>query len=271
MGRRAVHSSIRRHDSPCIVQELEFPDYRVGNFCSRHRPDGVAGDPRFDRKPILDVMGSFTSSRRHTCASGQAIGSGDSRSSLRCDPTDLVLRRGPVADHRYHSAPQAHLALRERCKLDSRLGGHEDSLSDKSLPTTKQASLPKIGTPISETAQIYQYLRQMAAGQDDEFLHAFFLDEAFRLCWSETLSIGDPRTVSFDYRGLVCMALRVNAAGLILAHNHPSGSVSPSPKDITSTLDLQRLCKKIGIALLDHLIIASGNCFSFRAEKILQE
>lgn len=111
----------------------------------------------------------------------------------------------------------------------------------------------------------------MAAGQDDEFLHAFFLDEAFRLCWSETLSTGDPRTVSFDYRGLVCMALRVNAAGLILAHNHPSGSVSPSPKDITSTLDLQRLCKKIGIELIDHLIIASGNCFSFRAEKILQE
>lgn len=65
------------------------------------------------------------------------------------------------------------------------------------------------------------------------------------------------------------MALRVNAGGLILAHNHPSGVARPSPRDVTSTLELQRICRKMKIDLIDHLIVTAAACFSFRAEGLL--
>lgn len=80
---------------------------------------------------------------------------------------------------------------------------------------------------------------------------------------------GGVESVGVDFRLLVCTALRVDAVGLILAHNHPSGVATPSPKDISATLELQRICGKIGIQVLDHIIVASGSCFSFRAERIL--
>ncbi len=126
-----------------------------------------------------------------------------------------------------------------------------------------------MGAAIATTAQLVQFLVLLDNGRQDEFLHAFFLDGANRLSWSETLSAGEARSVCIDYRTLIGTALRVDAAGLILAHNHPSGKPSPSPEDITSTLELQRICGKIGIEVLDHLIVASGSCFSFRAERIL--
>jgi DNA repair protein RadC len=132
------------------------------------------------------------------------------------------------------------------------------------------AHLPKLGCIVSETEQLLAYLWRLDAGRQDEFVHVFFVDRARRLTWSETLASGLAGTARLEFRQLICTALRVDAAGLILAHNHPSGAASPSARDVTSTLELQRICRRIGIEVVDHLIVASGNCFSFRAEGLLQ-
>jgi DNA repair protein RadC len=130
--------------------------------------------------------------------------------------------------------------------------------------------LPKLGWIISETSQLLTYLFELDSGRQDEFVHAFFLDKAGRLAWSETVATGLPKSATLEFRQLICTALRVDATGLILAHNHPSGTAAPSARDVTSTLDLQRLCRKIGIELIDHLIVASGRYFSFQAERLLR-
>lgn len=109
----------------------------------------------------------------------------------------------------------------------------------------------------------------MAGARGDEFLHVFFFDRGNRLCWSETLAHGAQQTATIDLRGLICTGLRVDACGLILAHNHPSGVARPSPQDVTGTLDLKRICDKIGIAVIDHLIVAACSFFSFRSERLL--
>lgn len=132
------------------------------------------------------------------------------------------------------------------------------------------AQLPKLGRMIPETSLLHAYLIELDSGRQDEFVHAFFLDRTGRLAWSETLATGLTSSVKLEFRQLICTALRVDATGLILAHNHPSGTASPSARDVTSTLDLQRLCWKIGIELIDHLIVASGNCFSFQAQRLLR-
>jgi DNA repair protein RadC len=132
------------------------------------------------------------------------------------------------------------------------------------------AHLPKLGCIVSETAQLLAYLCRLDAGRQDEFVHVFFFDRVRRLTWSETLASGLSGTARLEFRQLICMALRVDAAGLILAHNHPSGAASPSARDVSSTLELQRICRRIGIEVIDHLIVTSGNCFSFRGERLLR-
>jgi DNA repair protein RadC len=126
-----------------------------------------------------------------------------------------------------------------------------------------------VGSRVSGSLDIVAFLRRLEAGRCDEFVHAFFFGEDERLAWSETIAEGRTRRVDVDYRELIGLALRVNAGGLILAHNHPSGVARPSPRDVTSTLDLQRVCKKMKIDLLDHLIVTTAACFSFRAEGLL--
>jgi len=122
---------------------------------------------------------------------------------------------------------------------------------------------------ISDTSELLAYLFELDSGRKDEFVHAFFLDASRRLAWSETLATGLPNSAKLEFRHLICSALRVDATGLILAHNHPSGTARPSARDVTSTLDLQRICNKIGIELIDHLIVASGSWFSFQSERLL--
>lgn len=134
---------------------------------------------------------------------------------------------------------------------------------------SSDASIPQLGQRISGTTDIAAYLSRLNAGHPAEFVHAFFLDKDMYLCWSETVARGGREGALLDFRELISLALRVNSFSLILAHNHPSGFARPSPADVTTTLELVRLCEKIGIRLLDHIIVAGSNCFSFRAERYL--
>ena len=57
-------------------------------------------------------------------------------------------------------------------------------------------------------------------------------------------------------------ALNYNAHSVLLCHNHPGGTCAPSPEDISSTLQLQRLLNGVGILVLDHIIVAGSNTYS---------
>lgn len=62
-------------------------------------------------------------------------------------------------------------------------------------------------------------------------------------------------------REILKEALEVNAARMIVAHNHPSGDADPSPEDREFTARLATSCELMGIPLLDHLIIGTGKTF----------
>ena len=63
--------------------------------------------------------------------------------------------------------------------------------------------------------------------------------------------------------------MRYNSAGVILAHNHPSGNLRPSKQDIQLTEALQELLEKINVMVLDHMIIGDDEYFSFREEGLI--
>ena len=59
-------------------------------------------------------------------------------------------------------------------------------------------------------------------------------------------------------------ALNHGAAGLVIAHNHPSGDPRPSPADVAATRRLAETAAALDIVVHDHLIFAGGECRSFR-------
>lgn len=79
-------------------------------------------------------------------------------------------------------------------------------------------------------------------------------------------------TASIDIRIIFQYALKTNAVGLALVHNHPSNELRPSTQDIKLTERVVSLCKMLDITVIDHLIITSENgYYSFADEGILTD
>ncbi len=60
-----------------------------------------------------------------------------------------------------------------------------------------------------------------------------------------------------------------NASGIVMAHNHPSGSIDPSAKDIQLTQNMKKSGEILGIPLMDHIILGDNNYYSFAEEGML--
>ena len=81
------------------------------------------------------------------------------------------------------------------------------------------------------------------------------------------ISVGSNDKTIFDNRMAVKAAIDTMADGIIIIHNHPSQNVLPSPSDIESTNDLKRALTFFDIKLIDHIIMADKQFFSFQKEK----
>ena len=64
-------------------------------------------------------------------------------------------------------------------------------------------------------------------------------------------------------------AVRLDAAGIVLVHNHPSGDPEPSEEDLSITRRLLEVGELVGIGVLDHVIVAARGTVSFRARQLL--
>ncbi len=80
---------------------------------------------------------------------------------------------------------------------------------------------------------------------------------------------GEPASVEIPVRQIIVDAARLGSAGVVLAHNHPSGDCQPSDLDYRATRRLARAGKVIDLAILDHLIFAGRDCSSMRRMGLL--
>ncbi len=80
------------------------------------------------------------------------------------------------------------------------------------------------------------------------------------------LSKGGITGTIVDQRLIFAVALKCNATGIILCHNHPSGKLLPSEEDITLTKSIGKCAELLGVSLLDHLIISKNGFYSFSNE-----
>ena len=91
----------------------------------------------------------------------------------------------------------------------------------------------------------------------------FILNNSNKVIHKNQLSKGGITGTLVDMRLVLKTALEVGAVGLILAHNHPSGTLKPSQADKDVTLKLKTAAQSLDIKVLDHLIITENAYFSF--------
>ncbi len=113
---------------------------------------------------------------------------------------------------------------------------------------------------------VAEFLRAKFAYKPQEVFVALFLSSAHRIIETEIISEGGITATVADPRVIMKKALLHDAVSVILCHNHPSGSLSPSNADIQITRQLTECCRILDIKLLDHIIVSHEGYYSFANE-----
>ena len=131
-----------------------------------------------------------------------------------------------------------------------------------------EESLP-VGETIRSPADTETYLLSRLRHLGHELFCCLYLDNRHRILSFEEMFRGTIDGTSVYPREVVKEALRINAAAVILAHNHPSGVAEPSQADERITKRLKSALDLVDIRLLDHLIIGGGEATSLASRGLI--
>lgn len=98
----------------------------------------------------------------------------------------------------------------------------------------------------------------------EEHLVMLALDTKLKVIGAFDIHVGTSKAANISAKSVFTRAMLCNANSIIVAHNHPSGSIDPSKDDVDVTRTLEKAGKILDIRLLDHIIIGDGDCYSFR-------
>jgi len=121
---------------------------------------------------------------------------------------------------------------------------------------------------ITSAEDVYEELKSFSTKSQEHFL-TITLDGASHIINTRTVFIGTLNQSLVHPREVFADAIADRAAGIIIAHNHPSGTLEASRADVQITQRLKEVSKLVGIELLDHVILAKGGFYSFSDEGLL--
>lgn len=121
------------------------------------------------------------------------------------------------------------------------------------------------GQLFSDPALASRYFQDMLGCLEREVFAAVFLDTRHRLIEYVELFQGTIDGAEVHPREVVRQALRCNAAAVIVAHNHPSGTTDPSAADRAVTARLKQALALVDVRLLDHIVVAAQEARSMAA------
>jgi len=133
------------------------------------------------------------------------------------------------------------------------------------IEITKRIAKPQSLETLRNSDEAASYLMPFLRHETQEKFLVLCLNSKNQLLCMETVFIGTLNSTVVHPREVYQFALRHAAAGILVAHNHPSGDPSPSQEDLKVTQNLIESGKIMGIPLLDHLVIGHGQWQSLRA------
>ena len=133
---------------------------------------------------------------------------------------------------------------------------------------THEEYLPP-GARLGTSAEIFDAFHARLRDRRQEVFIAVYLDAKNKVLAEHELTKGILTASLVHPREVFAPAIRVNAAGLVLVHNHPSGEPEPSQEDHEVTRRLCSVGELIGIQVLDHVVIGDGTYVSFLERGLL--
>lgn len=126
---------------------------------------------------------------------------------------------------------------------------------------------------ITNSSDVYTLLSSLWNQDTIEYQESFYLillNRSNAVLGYKVVSIGSSFGTVVDIKQMLAIALKTNASGIIVSHNHPSGNMIPSPADIDLTKKIKKACEIMDIQLLDHMIVSpDGTYYSFADEHML--
>jgi len=144
-------------------------------------------------------------------------------------------------------------------------GRYQVATADQILEAARQAIEQKMqrGASFPTPAAVKAYLRAKLACLEHEVFAVLFLDTQHCLIEYAEMFRGTINSASVYPRELVKEVLRLNAAAVIISHNHPSGNPEQSRADEILTRRLKEALALVDVRMLDHIIVAGNSTLSF--------
>lgn len=119
-------------------------------------------------------------------------------------------------------------------------------------------------TQIKTGKDAYYLVKDDLENEIQEKFMAIYLDTKNMVIDKKVIFVGTVNNSNITARDVFREGVKLNAAGMILVHNHPAGSVNPSYEDIYLTNEFVKLGRMMGISVIDHLIVGKNNYSSIR-------
>jgi len=127
----------------------------------------------------------------------------------------------------------------------------------------------KAGMKIDSSDLAGTLAKSLFAHENRECFYVICLDAQSRLISSVLISMGSVNETHVYIRNIAEAALKFNATSIILTHNHPGGTVTPSTEDVITTANIKKTMDMIDVILADHIIVCGNEYMSMKEAGII--
>lgn len=131
------------------------------------------------------------------------------------------------------------------------------------LGRRRQLTRPSRKKTISSGKDVFRIMQPVIGHLEYEEFHVLYFSRSNKVIGKERISIGGVSGTVADVKIILRTGIHLLASAMILCHNHPSGTLRPSQKDINTTDKIKFAGKSVDIDLLDHIIITEQGFYSF--------
>lgn len=116
---------------------------------------------------------------------------------------------------------------------------------------------------LNSTENVVKYCKSKIGHLVHEEVLILFIDNSGNLVYEDIISSGNADEVNVYKNLIITKATQNGACGIIMVHNHPSGSAKPSQADIELTTEMYKLLQQVNMSLVDHVIVSRNDIYSF--------